>query len=259
MNNLSDAQLGQLRNVVAAAGGLAMAYGLVNQSVASDIGGAVVALVVAIMAFRAHALTLDALLGVVRAGGSAAATGIAFWHFGNADLVPAYTAVATQAVILFWSWSVHSPASPPASCRSVVAIVACGLLIVAGCAKNPDGSYSLSVSAAQTDVAALEAKAKAALPIACDAVAGASVVWTGLVNDPKKPLANNDAANGSYIIGQLNAGCLNPPTSALNFIAYLVSQYPTFAGLIKDSTGKTVPAIPAVAVSLAQQAQKAGA
>lgn len=120
-------------------------------------------------------------------------------------------------------------------------------------------SFSQVQATASADLAALETQAKAAFPQFCQFVALASVTATGLVNDPNKPVANNDAANVTLFVSQANSLCLNPPTSALNAFAWALNEYSVVAPAIQKSTGKTLPPIPPIVTSLAQQAQKAGA
>lgn len=114
-----DQFIGITRNLLAAIGGLVIGHGLANATVWEAFGGFVLAGGSAYYSFMAHALTLDAILGVVRAAVGAGGGYIVFRGWASQDAVNQYAAIILAIVPLGWSYSAHSeislPPNPPAT------------------------------------------------------------------------------------------------------------------------------------------------
>ena len=107
-----DQFLGLLRAVLAALAGLVIGHGLANQTVWEAFSGFVITGGTAYWSWRTHALTTDAILGVIRAAIGAIGGWLVFRNYASPDQVALWGAVILAAAPAGWSYSAHSPASP---------------------------------------------------------------------------------------------------------------------------------------------------
>lgn len=101
--------MGAVRNLLALAGGVAVAHGLANDGVWTAGTGFAVAALMALFSYRAHELTLASLLGVGRAGVAAVSAYFAFRGWDGADRIEQIAAGAFTLAPTIWSIYLHRP------------------------------------------------------------------------------------------------------------------------------------------------------
>lgn len=140
----SDKLVGLVRNLMAAIGGLILSYGLANDTTWQAMTGLTVAAIAAYYSWQAHNLTLDAVMGVVRAAVATVGGYLTFKHYATQDQISQFAAILLALVPLGWSYSAHSdrslpPPKPPMSGRdipvAVLIAIVLALFLVGGSAK----------------------------------------------------------------------------------------------------------------------------
>ena len=160
-----DQVLGIVRALLTACGGLLLAKGVVTADVWTATSGFVVSLLSAGWSWRSHALVVDQVLGVVRAGIGAIGGYAVMRGWVSADQVAQWGGLAAVVVPMLWSIAVHAdPGKPTVTPPGATALMLVAFLplasFLAGC------TAGATVNAAVADVTAIAAKIDAAVSVA---------------------------------------------------------------------------------------------
>jgi len=190
--------LGAARNLFSLLGGVVLAYGAANDATWQQVTGFGMTALMAFFSWRAHELTMDSLLGVLRAGVAAVAAYFSFRGWEGAGQIEQAGALIVALTPPLFSIYVHRPRAlnagdggvgPNPAGRNVLPSLAVGFflaplalslaLLVSGCEKYNSTLNQIAAGVAATDNA-LAALARNDIPTACGIIAVAETYFAQL-------------------------------------------------------------------------------